>query len=322
MSDLPLIDRGALAAGDLQAGRALLEASRDVGTFLLAGAPDLCRAALALARRFFALEAAVKQSLDMALSPHFRGFSVMHNERDWREQIHLGRERAARAVERPWDRLEGPNLWPADDALRAGVLALMRDAEAMGRTVLQTLAQAIGAAPDVFDGSAAADAYTLLKFIRYYAQPDGGVSHRGVAQHCDFSWLTLLVQDAVGGLQVMDRSGRWIDVPAMPDLVVVNIGELLQFATWGDLFAAPHRVVNPSRSHDRLSVPIFINPALAQTVRRLERRPATVSWPDSPHVHRVLPLSTIIDASVDHVHFGAAEWRRKGENIWCAECCA
>lgn len=320
MADLPLIDLGALVAGDLRARRALHEAGRDVGTFVLADAA-LHRDALALARRFFALDAATRQGLDIGHSAHFRGYSVMHNERDWREQIHFGRERSARAVRQPWDRLEGPNLWPPDDALRGGVLVLMQHAEAIGRTLLRALAEAVGESPALF-GDVSDDAYTLLKFIRYHAQLDDDAARRGVAQHCDFSWLTLLLQDAVGGLQVMDRQGRWIDVPATPGFVVVNIGELLQFVTWGELFAAPHRVVNPSRSQDRLSVPIFINPPLAQTIRRHGQRPAALSWPDSAHVHRVLPLSQVADAGVEHLHFGAAEWRRKGENVWCAECCA
>jgi isopenicillin N synthase-like dioxygenase len=303
--------------------RALHEACRDVGSILLSGVPpDLQTMPLALARRFFALDADAKQRLDIARSPHFRGFSIMHNERDWREQVHFGRERPARQQGRTWDRLDGPNLWPEDSGLRAGALDLMRRAESIGCTLLQALAWSMGSPVNTFTPSQD-DAYTLMKFICYHAQTDDSASRRGVAAHCDFSWLTLLFQDSVGGLQVMDRAGQWIDVPEAPDLVLVNVGELLQFATSGDLFAAPHRVVNPSRSQDRLSVPVFINPPLAYEVRRTGvRAPATAAWPDTEHVHRVLTRSQIVDPDVQRLHFGHAEWRRKGENIWCSACCA
>jgi isopenicillin N synthase-like dioxygenase len=325
MASLPLLDLNELAAGHPAALTALHEACREVGTVLLSGVPpDLCATPVTLARRFFALDADAKQRMDIACSPHFRGFSVMHNERDWREQVHFGRERPARPPGEAWGRLDGPNLWPEDPELRAGVIDLLRRAEDFGSLLLMAIARSLGARRDAFL-AARDDAYTLMKFICYHAQTGDGTSRRGVAAHCDFSWLTLLFQDPVGGLQVMDRAGRWIDIPAAPDLAAVNIGELLQFATSGDLFAAPHRVVNPSRSRDRLSVPVFINPPLAYEVRRVEQhvhRTARAPWLETEHVHRVLTRSQILDCGVQSLHFGHAEWRRKGENIWCSACCA
>jgi isopenicillin N synthase-like dioxygenase len=325
MASLPLLDVRELAAGQPAALNALHEACCEVGTVLLSGAaPDLCAMPVALARRFFALDVPAKQRMHITRSPHFRGFSVMHNERDWREQVHFGTERSAPAQAQPWDRLDGPNLWPGDPELRAGVIDLLRRAEEIGCLLLQAIARSLGARSDTFL-AAGDDAYTLMKFICYHAQADDSAARRGVAAHCDFSWLTLLFQDTVGGLQVMDRAGRWIDVPAAPDLVVVSIGELLQFATSGDLFAAPHRVINPSRSQDRLSVPVFINPPLAYEVRRVEgcgRGTPPAPWPDAEHVHRVLTRSQVLDRDVQSLHFGHAEWRRKGENIWCSACCA
>lgn len=319
---LPLLDVAAVAAGHPAALRSLHDSCRDVGTVLLSGvAADLRAAPVALARRFFAIDQDTKRSLDIARSPHFRGYSVMHNERDWREQFHVGPEGPPRSAGVAWRRLEGPNLWPPDDALRVGTLAVMRRVACVGAMLLAALASARGLPAEAF-AAPPDDAYTLLKFIRYHAQVGDGVRRRGVAAHCDFSWLTLLFQDDVGGLQVMDRAGRWIDVAASPDVVVVNVGELLQFATSGALFAAPHRVINPSSTRDRLSVPVFINPALDCAIARADVTPAISPWIEATHVHRVLPVAQIHDPGARYLHFGHAEWRRKGENIWCAACCA
>ena len=43
--------------------------------------------------------------------------------------------------------------------------------------------------------------------------------------------LTLLwVEPGKGGLQV-ERDGEWVDAPPVPGAFVVNIGELLEYAT-------------------------------------------------------------------------------------------
>ena len=74
--------------------------------------------------------------------------------------------------------------------------------------------------------------------------------------------LTLLwVEPGKGGLQV-ERDGEWVDAPSVPGAFVVNIGELLEYATQGYLIATNHRVISPQYPDDRISVPFFFNPAL------------------------------------------------------------
>ena len=93
--------------------------------------------------------------------------------------------------------------------------------------------------------------YTLLKLIAYYPQPPNSMDAplRGVAPHHDYSLLTLLSQDNVGGLQVLHPriANRWDDVIPVPNSLFVNAGELLAIATRGLIRAAPHRVTNLSR---------------------------------------------------------------------------
>ena len=85
--------------------------------------------------------------------------------------------------------------------------------------------------------------------------------------------LTLLwVEPGKGGLQVQ-RGGEWVDAPSVPGAFVVNIGEMLEYATGGYLIATNHRVVSPRYPDDRISVPYFFNPSLDARLPLIELPP-------------------------------------------------
>jgi isopenicillin N synthase-like dioxygenase len=310
---LPVLRADGLAAGGV--GRAL----RDSGGFLLSPSvdPGLCARAVAAAHAFFALPAQVKAATAIERSPHFRGWSEMHNERDWREQIHLGRERPPAGDQPPYRRLEGPNLWPPDDAWRAVITAYLDAVAALGERILACAAEDLGLATSPFAG-VGRDGYLLLKLIGYHPQPAAHVQRPGVAAHVDFSWITLTLQDSPG-LQIRRPDGGWASVDPLAGGLWVHTGELLQLASGGAYLATPHRVVNPSVARTRVSLPLFLNPALGDVVGPLAPVAAGASAEDvagSSHVHRVLDPS----AAPRPFHFGEAEWRRKGRNGWCHAC--
>ncbi|MCU0865980.1 MAG: hypothetical protein MUC36_19525 [Planctomycetes bacterium] len=285
---------------------------------VLVTAPDLpaerCDRALADARQFFALDESAKDALAIERSPQFRGYSRMHNERDWREQMHFGPERPLRAApaSEPWWQLTGPNAWPPDRAFRDRIQDYQRWVQRIGERLLHGIATEFGLDHRRWLGP---DPYVLLKCIGYHAQPDAAERRRGVAAHLDFSLLTLTLQDDVGGLQVRTPSGQWCTVPPRPGSWLVNVGELLQFVTGNRLLATPHRVENPSQSRQRCSLPLFLSPSLDTTLTR-ELPLLPMPTPPGDHVHAVLDPN----ATTARLHYGAAEWRRKGRNGWCHVC--
>ena len=79
--------------------------------------------------------------------------------------------------------------------------------------------------------------------------------------HKDLSSVTLLVQDAMGGLEVFDNEAQqFVQVPLLDDAVLVNCGTFLEKWTNGLLEATPHRVVFPKKEMDRCSVVFFCFP--------------------------------------------------------------
>ncbi|XP_057774346.1 gibberellin 20-oxidase-like protein [Salvia miltiorrhiza] len=78
----------------------------------------------------------------------------------------------------------------------------------------------------------------------------------GLGMHTDMSCITVVYQDDTGGLQVRSREGRWMDIAPRQDTLVVNIGDLMQAWSNGELLSSQHRVVL-RRNVNRFSVAFF-----------------------------------------------------------------
>ncbi|MFH0176422.1 isopenicillin N synthase family dioxygenase [Streptomyces cacaoi] len=276
--DLSAADRGPQARALLHAQ--LHSAAHDVGFFQLVGHGVGERETgelLSAMRAFFALPEAERLAIDNVNSPHFRGYTRTGDERtggrqDWRDQLDIGAERPARTPgpdEPAYWWLEGPNQWPAGlPALRTAALAWIERLSAVAEKLLHELLTSIGAPVDFYDQAFGERAHPHLKLVRYPGSAGDGAG-QGVGAHKDYGFLTLLLQDRVGGLQVQRADGQFHDVPPLPGAFVVNLGELLEVATNGYLVATNHRVVSPPSAVERFSVPFFYNPRLDARVEPL-----------------------------------------------------
>lgn len=109
----------------------------------------------------------------------------------------------------------------------------------------------------------------------------------GTTRHSDPSFLTVLLQDAVGGLQVL-LGGRWVDVPSLPGALVVNIGDFLQLMSNDRFKSVEHRVVAvPPGAAARVSVACFFRPSGAATSKEYGPVPDLVKPPEAPRYRSV-----------------------------------
>ncbi|TVY64183.1 1-aminocyclopropane-1-carboxylate oxidase [Lachnellula suecica] len=78
----------------------------------------------------------------------------------------------------------------------------------------------------------------------------------GLGSHTDLQLFTLLWQDMVGGLQVLNKEGQWIKAVPVEGTIVVNIGDFMMRLCNDIYISTVHRVYNRS-TVERVSMPFF-----------------------------------------------------------------
>ena len=90
-----------------------------------------------------------------------------------------------------------------------------------------------------------------------------------IGSHTDFLLFTMLWQDRVGGLQVLNHEGQWIAAKPVEGTLVVNIGDYLQRITNDKYVSTVHCARNWS-GRERVSMPFFWGFGLHESCQVLE----------------------------------------------------
>ncbi|KAF5232679.1 hypothetical protein FANTH_12885 [Fusarium anthophilum] len=295
-TQIPIID---ISSPTSQTLSNLRTALTDIGFLYISNhsvPPSTITSLIDILPNLFALSPEAKQEIALEKSPHFLGYSAAGTETtagktDLREQVELATEleRAPRGAPL-YDGLRGPNQWPnALPELKGVVTRYIEELTLLGERFLRLVARALDLPDDIFF-SYLSDQHRL-KLVHY---PASTTSSQGVGPHKDSSgWWTFLLQASpeVNGLQVLNKSGSWIDVPAIPDTFVVNIGQAFEVVTNGDIKMAlelPARQRFTARSGNVYSY-IFIPPtSQSTTLLFLHGFPSTLTdW-----VHQIRHFSS------------------------------
>lgn len=223
------------------------------------------------ARAFFALPDEVKARYDIPGGGGQRGYTGRGKEHaknsntgDLKEFYHVGQ--TVRDND-PLKDLYPPNVWPDAEVpdFKPAMLAAYAALEDTGRQLLRAIALYLGLDEGYFDPRIH-NGNSILRPIYYYPITDpGSVPADAVrsAEHEDINLITLLMGASAEGLQVLNRQGQWVPITALPDSLVVNVGDMLQRLTNNRLRSTTHRVVNPPPERmntPRYSIPFFLHP--------------------------------------------------------------
>ncbi|KAJ8430231.1 hypothetical protein Cgig2_009409 [Carnegiea gigantea] len=217
-----------------------------------------------IAREFFSLPLEEKRRVSRDEGNPLGYYDAEHtkNVRDWKEVFDfIGKDHIVTPVTS--DDLEPKivvNRWPEyPPQLREIGEEYAREVEKLAFKLMELIALSLGL-PSTSFREFFEDHTSLVRLNHYPPCPSPDLA-LGVGRHKDSGGLTILAQDAVGGLEVRRKSdGEWIRVKPNPGAFIINIGDIVQVWTNGKCESVEHRVkVNSEK--DRVSFPFFFNPA-------------------------------------------------------------
>lgn len=276
LSKLPIINISPFVAGGTDAERAevarqLHDACVNIGFCYITGhgfSEDELERMISVSHKFFESPRETKLKYDLRNNSDYLGYIDMGGgeagkDADIRENFRMNREVIDGEPDGTRD-TAGRTPWPAVADL-AGFTSSMQDYIRKQTDLLQTLMRIFAKSldlPEAFFDAVHRYPYVRLA-LNYYPPVDArklGNTQWGISPHTDYGSITILLQDAVGGLEVRNFAGEWVEVPYVPGSFVVNIGDVL--ATWtNDLYASNlHRAFNPAPGRARLSVAFFASP--------------------------------------------------------------
>ncbi|KAK2053876.1 2OG-Fe(II) oxygenase superfamily protein [Colletotrichum caudatum] len=265
---LPVIDlRSFEKVEDL--GVELMRVGKDPGFFYVVGhelADHVAAGVFALAQAFF--NAPLEDKLAFANGSGDLGYTGLREETlsgagpgDVKESFYLSDP--------------GTASQPLPAGLERGretLAAFFSACDGLAKTLLEGLAVGLGMPRDFLSRAHTGES-CRMRLINYppvpqlsppHSQTNGETEDIRAGAHSDYGSLTLLFRQPSdqGGLQVL-RDGAWVDVACLPDAIVVNIGDALEFWTAGRLRSTVHRVAFPRTAREnvgRLSIPVFVQP--------------------------------------------------------------
>ncbi len=182
------------------------------------------------------------------------------NTGDLKEFYHVGQPTENRREDYP------ENIWPDEaPSFEENTSLAFKTLQNAGLQMLKAIAIYLGLPEGYFDDKVM-QGNSILRPIHYFpisdpdSIPDDAVR---AAEHGDINLITLLMGASADGLEVLRRDKKWIPITALPDQIVVNVGDMLERLTNGKLKSTIHRVVNPPKelmNTSRFSIPFFMHP--------------------------------------------------------------
>lgn len=281
-SSIPIIDFADAFSPDLKARKEVADqirtASIEVGFFYISnhGVPlELIEQVFSVTKQFFALPLDKKMELHISRHEGHAGYIAVGGEKLHDQDEHASADRKE-SLEISIGLQDNPAQATADnDAFLSESEWLRGHPEIcnvmhtyynrmweLARLLNRIMALALKLPENFFD-DAFSRPITNIRCLSYPPLDPDTAKHekiRACGEHSDYLTYTLLIQDDIGGLEVLNCAGDWIEATPVPGTFVVNTGDLISHWT-NDLFASTiHRVTLNQTERVRNAIAFFTGP--------------------------------------------------------------
>ena len=270
-------------------------ACKNVGFFYIKNhriPKDHLNALIPLMQDFFNLPLEEKMKIHISKSDIFRGYTPLGKEltnekSDWHECVDFGLDLEPSHPEViEGKQLVGPNQWPENHHNFRKVLEKHWDLMIiLGRAITEGLAISLGLSKNYF-APYMSKSHSYMRISNYppYEKKQEENIGDGIGAHIDYGFLTILLQNNIGGLEIKNFNNEWIKAPIIPGTFLINIGHMIQRWTNDYYRATIHRVISP-KNKTRCSIPFFFEPNFDTVVAPLEKFCSADNLPRYKPIH-------------------------------------
>jgi isopenicillin N synthase-like dioxygenase len=147
-------------------------------------------------------------------------------------------------------------MWPnGNDSFCENSMSFARTVAELDRAVIRMLFESYGV--EKYCDSHIDSTTFLLRYLKYRA-PNPGEATMAFPSHTDKSFLTILYQNHVSGLEIKARNGEWLSIEFPPKSFIVMAGDACQAWSNDRVLAPIHRVnMDKNGKETRYSMGLF-----------------------------------------------------------------
>ena len=227
---------------------------------------ELINEVLQIFKRFFALPEQEKMQYFETNLGGARGYTPIKvetpkggYEADIKEFWQTGRSLPKDHEFRKW---MPSNKWATEiPRFKEKVHKLFEQFDLVGKSLLKSVAIYLQIDENYFE-EVANEGNSVMRTIHYPPVRQNEKGERPGA-HEDINLITLLIGGHQPGLEIRSKKKEWLPVNFDPEVLICNIGDMLQRFTNHKLVSTTHRVVTPeesSKNTSRYSIPFFVHP--------------------------------------------------------------